>query len=65
MEKRFLNIQESSQYLGFAESTIYSWVSQRKIPFVKKGGRLRFDKQKLEDWMQQDEHEVIEDKWPE
>lgn len=48
MEKRLLNIQEASEYLGFAVHTIYGWTSQRQIPFVKIGGRLRFDKRKLD-----------------
>ena len=56
-----MNIQEASEYLGFAAGTIYSWTSQRQIPFVKIGGRLRFDKKKLDLWLEQFELEVIED----
>ena len=60
MEKRFLNIQEASEYLGFAVHTIYGWTSQRRIPFVKIGGRLRFDRRKLDQWIEQFEFEVVE-----
>ena len=60
MEKRFLNIQEASEYLGFAIHTLYGWTSQRRIPFVKIGGRVRFDKQKLDRWIEQYELEVID-----
>jgi excisionase family DNA binding protein len=60
MQKRLLNIQEASEYLGFAVHTIYGWTSQRQIPFVKIGGRLRFDKRKLDRWIEQNEREVVD-----
>lgn len=56
-----MNINEASEYLGFAVHTIYGWTSQRRIPFLKVGGRLRFDKKKLDRWLEQFELEVIED----
>jgi excisionase family DNA binding protein len=59
MDKRYLNIREASQYLGYAVSTLYGWVSQRRIPFFKKGGRLRFDRKRLDEWMREDENHVI------
>lgn len=60
MEKRLLDIKEASEYLGFAVHTIYGWTSQRRIPFVKIGGRLRFDKRKLDKWIELFESEVAE-----
>jgi excisionase family DNA binding protein len=60
MEKRLLDINETSEYLGFAVHTIYGWTSQRRIPFLKIGGRLRFDKRKLDRWLEQFESEVLE-----
>ena len=57
-----MNISEASEYLGFAVHTIYSWTSQRRIPFLKVGGRLRFDKKKLDQWLEQFELDVIEDR---
>lgn len=43
MEKRILTIDELAQYLGFAKGTIYNWVYLKKIPYVKLGGRVKFD----------------------
>lgn len=60
MLKRFMNIQEASEYLGFSSHTIYAWTSQRRIPFVKIGGRLRFDKQKLDKWIEEFEFDVLD-----
>ena len=62
MEKRLMNIREASAYLGFAVHTIYGWTSQRRIPFVKIGGRLRFDRGKLDKWIEEFESEVVEDR---
>jgi excisionase family DNA binding protein len=64
MEKRFLTIHEAAEYLGFAVHTLYGWTSQRRIPFVKIGGRVRFDKRKLDRWLEQFEFEVVEDPAP-
>ena len=47
-EKRLFSVPELSEYLSLKERTIYNWASQRKIPFVKIGGALRFDKQDID-----------------
>jgi len=52
MEKRLLNINELSQYLGIPKQTIYQWTSQQRIPFIKIG-RLRFDKEKIDRWLKE------------
>lgn len=38
-----LTIREAAQYLAVSVSTLYGWVWQRRIPFVKIGRALRFD----------------------
>jgi len=53
MEKKLLNIVELSQYLSVKENTIYSWVSQRKIPFKKLGRLVRFSLEEVEKWIEQ------------
>ncbi len=52
MNKRLININELSEYIGLSISTIYSWVSQRRIPFVKCGRLTKFDLQKIDDWIE-------------
>ena len=52
MEKRLLNIKETSEYLGIPEGSLYKMVWQRRVPFVVKIGRaLRFDKIKIDRWI--------------
>ena len=47
-EKRLLDAREAAAYLGLSESTIRQWASMRKIPTVKMGRALRFDKVELD-----------------
>lgn len=47
-QNRLLNVQDAAQYLAVSVSTLYGWVWQRKIPFVKLGRAVRFDLVELE-----------------
>ena len=40
---RLLTVQEAARYLAVSVSTLYGWVWQRRVPFVKVGRALRFD----------------------
>lgn len=51
LEKRVLSVRETAKMLGISIHTLYSWVSQRRIPFVKLGRRTEFDIKDLEDWI--------------
>jgi len=51
MEKRFLNIKEMSDYIGLTQGTLYVWTSQRRLPYLKVGNRVRFDLQEIEKWL--------------
>lgn len=53
MEKRLLNISEASEYLGIPIGSLYKMVWQRRLPFVVKVGRaLRFDRVKMDLWIE-------------
>lgn len=41
--ERLLTIREAAEYLAVSVSTLYGWVWQRRIPFIKMGRALRFD----------------------
>lgn len=53
MNKRLLNINELSEYIGLSTNTIYSWVSQRRIPYVKCGRLTKFDIQRIDEWIKE------------
>ncbi len=47
-EKRLISVEKAARYLGVRKSTIYSWAWRRKIPSVKMGRRLLFDREDLD-----------------
>jgi len=51
MEKRFLSVQEISEYLGISVFTTYSWIYKRKIPVTRMGKLVKFDLKKIETWL--------------
>lgn len=59
MNKRLINIQELSEYIGLSKNTIYSWVSQRRIPFVKCGRLTKFDLKRIDSWIEENSSEII------
>jgi excisionase family DNA binding protein len=53
MERRLLDIKEASAYIGLSVHTLYTMVSQRRIPFVRVGRLVKFDVDLLEKWIKQ------------
>ena len=51
MERRYLNIRELSDYLGISKGTLYVWVCQKRIPYVKISNLLRFDLNQIDGWV--------------
>jgi len=48
-----LTIQQAAQITGVSITTLYKWVSHRKIPYIKMGSLVKFDPLKLEEWIKQ------------
>jgi excisionase family DNA binding protein len=42
-----MNRTETAQLLRIARSTLDYWLGKRKIPFIKLGGRVLFDKDQV------------------
>ena len=49
--RRLLDIGEVATYTGLSIHTLYTMVSQRRIPFVKLGSSVKFDRGKVDDWI--------------
>ncbi len=60
MNRRLLNVEEIAHLLDMSKDTIYKWVTQRKIPFVKCGRLTKFDLQKIEKWIEENSIEEKE-----
>ncbi|MEK6645571.1 MAG: helix-turn-helix domain-containing protein [Candidatus Firestonebacteria bacterium] len=59
MEKRYLKLTEVAGYTGLSENTLYRWSREGKIPVCKISNLLRFDKVKIDEWMNNFERENI------
>ena len=50
MQPRFMTVREAAELLRLAPKSLYSLVSQRRIPFRKAGRRLLFLESELIEW---------------
>lgn len=60
-QKQLLDMNETAEYLGISKSTLYEWVIQKKVPFVKVGRLTKFKKEALDTWLEQRTHEERRD----
>ena len=60
MEKRFLNIEELSQYLNIRKSKLYAMVEGGEIPCFRFGRLIRFKKQEIDAWVENHRQEVTD-----
>ena len=49
---RYLDVAGAATYLGRTEHAIRHLVRQQAIPYIKKAGRVQFDRERLDRWMQ-------------
>ncbi|WP_372962888.1 helix-turn-helix domain-containing protein [Mesotoga sp.] len=54
-----LNTKELADYLGLAHQTIRVWVSQRRIPFLKIQGAVRFSEVEIQEILDRSRKESI------
>jgi excisionase family DNA binding protein len=50
-EKRFLNVQELTDYIHMSESYVYKMVSKQLIPHIKLGTRTLFERNQIDNWV--------------
>lgn len=51
-ETGLITVQDAAKFLAVSTSTLYGWVYQRRIPFVKVGRALRFELVELQKFIQ-------------
>jgi excisionase family DNA binding protein len=54
-----LTIGKLSKYLSVSPNTIYSWISRKKIPYIKLGRLVRFNRQDIDKWVQEKKVEEV------
>lgn len=47
-----MTIEDLAAYLQVSRRTIYEWLKHNKIPAVKIVGQWRFQKEKIDSWME-------------
>jgi excisionase family DNA binding protein len=57
LNKKYFTTKELSQYLGRSEKAIRNLCFRREIPHFKPAGRLLFDIEEINSWIQS--HEVV------
>ncbi len=63
IKKRYLGMDECSQYIGITKGTLYVWVYQKKIPYLKVGKLVKFDFREIDKWLRDRQiHEIIRHK---
>ena len=46
-----MTLQETADFTRLAPSTLYKYVSSRRIPFVRIGTKLLFSRDVIEEWI--------------
>jgi excisionase family DNA binding protein len=49
--RRLVDAKEIADYIGLSAHTVYTWVSQRRIPFTKVGRLTKFDLRAIDEWI--------------
>jgi excisionase family DNA binding protein len=48
---KLIGVKEAAHYVGLSAHTVYTMVSQRRIPYVKVGRLVKFDSAQLDAWI--------------
>ena len=51
IKPRLLTVKMAAAYFGLPVHTIYFWVETRRIPYVRIGRRVLFDRRSIEAWL--------------
>ena len=50
-ERKFLDVQELTEYIHMSESYVYKMVSKQLIPHIKMGTRTLFERNQIDNWV--------------
>ena len=50
---KYISPSQLAQNLNVSKFTVYDWVYDRKIPFVKIGKLVRFNEEDIEKWLKE------------
>ena len=61
VKRRLIDVNELAELTGLSVHTLYTWVSQKRIPYLKVGRLTKFDLKVIEEWI--DSRAVEPRKW--
>ena len=56
---RYLTAAQVAAYIGSTEKTVRTWPCRRKIPAIRKGRFVRYDREEIDRWMLKDAVKVV------
>jgi excisionase family DNA binding protein len=56
MNTKYLKMDDVCKILDIAKSTLYAYVGKGKIPYLKIGGKLKFDENDITNWLNSKKH---------
>lgn len=59
MRKNTLDVKDAADYLQVSTDTIYDMVRKKEIPHFRVRRRIFFSKNTLDEWISQQEHDVL------
>ena len=59
MVSELLNVKELARLIKVNKSTLYLWVNQKRIPYVKLGAKVLFDGRDIESWVMDNKVEIV------
>ncbi|MBN1273888.1 MAG: tyrosine-type recombinase/integrase [Candidatus Aminicenantes bacterium] len=60
MSQSLLTVKELSSFLHVHPNTVYKWTDEKRIPFIKLNGLVRFNKKQIEEWQNQNNSPIPE-----
>lgn len=51
VNRKFLNVEQVANYLGFSKSAIRKWIRTSQIPYCRVNSGIRFDIVKIDEWI--------------
>lgn len=63
-EKRLMSVKEAARYLAVPPSTLYRRIWERRVPFVRLGRSVRFDRRDLDVLIESNKVQASDDRLP-
>ena len=60
-EKEILTVEDVCQKLGLKKGSVYNLTHRQQIPYYKRGQRIYFDRNEIDEWIRSDRRKTIKE----